>query len=178
MKNLVMICTLFLSVLASAADKCDEQCLKAKAETDNNVTFPAYLSWKHCDDTRMDFMTSSMSSLDNYKTHHFNTRYKGGMRNIQNFVIQRKEWMVECDQYFQLTGKKRIFEDTKTTKEIFSAMDALTKELGDLIAGATYTNELGQDDSQSVINERFDYLLQRVDEHKTLMHLKGRYVNR
>jgi len=177
MKKLATICTFLLVVVASAAYGCDEQCLKEKAETKNNVTFPGYLTWKHCDDTRMDFMTSSMSSLDNYRSKHFNTRYKGGMRNIKNYIVQRKEWLKECDSYLYMTGKGRVFENTKTTRQVFRAMDAVIKELDDLLAGITYSSSAGEE-SQAIIDERFDRLLKVVDDHKTLMHLKGRYVNR
>lgn len=176
MKILAMISTILL-VSASAANGCDEQCLKEKAEANNNVAFSSYLSWKHCDDTRMNFMTSSISSLDKYRSKHFDTRYKGGIKNIKNYLEQRKEWLQECDNYMQLTGKGRVFDDAKTTKKVFTAIDQVTKELNDLIAGVTYSNEFGQD-SATVMNEKFDNLFKVVEDHKTLMHLKGRYVTR
>lgn len=177
MKTLATIITFCTLVVASAANGCDEQCLREAAESKNNVEFPTYLTWKYCDDIRMDFMTSSMTSLEKYRSDHFDTRYKGGMRNIKSYIEQRKEWLQECDTYLQFTRKSRIFEDDKTTDSIFAAMDKVTKELDDLIAGVTYSSALGQD-SQSVINERFDLLFKEVDDHKTLMHLKGRYVTR
>lgn len=177
MKILAMISTILLTVSASAANGCDEQCLKEKAEASNKVSFAGYLSWKYCDDTRMDFMTSSVSSLENYRSKHFDMRYKGGIKNIKNYLVQRKEWLQECDEYIQLTGKGRIFEDAKTTKKVFTAIDEVTKELSDLIAGITYSSEFGQD-SSTVMNEKFDSLFKTVEDHKTLMHLKGRYVTR
>ncbi|WP_185236390.1 hypothetical protein [Teredinibacter franksiae] len=177
MKYLAMIFTLALTVLASSAYGCDEKCAKDKAEAEKNVQFPGYMSWKFCEDTRMDFMTSSMESLDKYRSKHFDTRYKGGIRNIKNYMVQRKAWLVECDTYMQLTGKGRIFEDNKTTKKIFKAMDSVTKELGDLIAGVTYSSSLGQD-SSVVLNGHFETLFTAVDDHKNIMLLKGRYVTR
>ncbi|WP_075185299.1 hypothetical protein [Teredinibacter haidensis] len=177
MKKSLSVCLLVLITIANAAVGCDEQCLKEKAEVKANISFPTYLTWKHCDDTIVDFMSSSMDSLDKYRNQHFDTRYKGGMRNIKHYIVQRKEWLQECDNYLQLTGKGRIFDNKKTTNQIFASMDAVTKELDDLISGVTYSSEMGQD-SSSIINERFEKLLINVDEHKTLMHLKGRYVTR
>ncbi|TVZ39596.1 hypothetical protein P886_4001 [Alteromonadaceae bacterium 2753L.S.0a.02] len=177
MKKLVAMLSLLALVLGSPAQGCDEQCKKENAERTTGEKFHSYLSWKFCEDTRMDFITSSMRSLDTYRSKHFDTRYKGGMRNIKNYVEQRKEWLIECDNYLQLTKKERVFDDEKTTKAIFKAMDDVTHELDDLIAGVTYSSSLGQD-SAEVINEKFDVLLKRVDDHKTLMHLKGRYVTR
>ncbi|SMF58080.1 hypothetical protein SAMN02745866_03749 [Alteromonadaceae bacterium Bs31] len=175
MKAILTIGTIVSLVLASTVYGCDEECLKEKAETKNNISFPSYLTWEYCDNTRMDFMTSSIDSLENYKTNHFDTRYKGGMRNIKNYVIQRKEWLQECDQYMQLTNHGRVFDDA--TKDIFSAMDAVIKELDDLIAGVTYSSETGQD-SKAIMAERFDGMFKLVDDHKQLMHYKGRYVTR
>ncbi len=175
MKTILTIGTAMCLVLASTVYGCDEVCLKEKAETKHKIEFPGYLTWKHCDDTRMTFMSSSINSLDNYKTNHFDTRYKGGMRNIKNFVLQRKEWLMECDNYMQLTKRGRIFDDA--TKDIFTAMDSVAKELDDLIAGVTYSSEVGQD-SKAVMTERFDKLIKLVDDHKQLMHYKGRYVTR
>jgi len=177
MKTVTVICSFLLMVTASAVYGCDESCLKEKAEAANKIQFPGYLSWEYCEDIRMDFITASMTSLDNYKSEHFDTRYKGGMRNIKNYIIQRKAWLEECDQYMQLTKNEPIFDDEKTTKQIFAAMDSITTELDDLLAGVTYSADVGQD-STAVAVERFDKLLKMVDEHKYLMHLKGRYVTR
>ena len=165
------------SILASNVFGCDEDCRKKEAEQANGVTFASYLSWQYCDDIRMEFMTSAMSSLENYQKKHFNPKYKGGMRNTKNYLSQRKEWLRECDNYMRLTAKGRIFDDEKTTKDVFDKIDAVTKELDDLIAGVTYTSSFGQD-STEVVSDKFEDLFKTVDDHKTLMHMKGKYVFR
>ncbi|ACR13384.1 hypothetical protein [Teredinibacter turnerae] len=167
----IIICSLIPFV--SFAESCNEQCKREKAEAKRTEKFPSYLSWKFCEDTRFDFMTTAVASLDKYRTHHFDTRYKGGMRNIKGFVEQRKEWLQECDDYLASTRDERIFEDEKTTNAIFSAMDDISTEMNELLAGAQNTQ-----DSSQVINSRFETLLKRVDDHKTLMLLKGRFVTR
>jgi hypothetical protein len=177
MKKLASIIAILASTLMSGAYGCDEQCLKEQAETLNNKEFPSYLTWAYCDDIRMEFMTTTMRSLESYKEKNLNPKFKGGLRNTKNFIDQRKEWLQECDQYLSMTKKKRIFEDDKATDEIFGAMDSVTKELAGLIAGVRYDSAVG-DDSSTVTRDKFDRLFKTVDDHKTLMHLKGKYVFR
>ena len=177
MKIIATLLVLLMVPLASDVYGCDEACLKAKAEAARNIKYPTYMSWKFCDDTRQDFMTTAMRSIQSYKEKHFDTRYKGGMRNIKNYIEQRKKWLVECDSYLYSTKKARVFEDNKTTWKIFHAIDSTTKELTALINGVTYSSASGAD-SNSVMIERFDELLTAVENHHTLMHLKGRYVYR
>lgn len=178
MKYLAFIISILgLLVGSSAAFGCDEKCKKEEAQATHNVSFPGYLSWGFCEDTRMQFMASAIPSLEKYRDGEIDTRYKGPLKNIKSFVNQRKDWLAECDEYLKLTGKGRIFDDSKTTGQIFAAMDSVTKELDALIAGATYSNEYG-DDSAEQVRSRFDSLLKLVDDHKTLMHLKGKYVSR
>lgn len=177
MKSLAMISTLLFAVLASAANGCDEQCLREKAEASKNTTFPSYLTWEYCEDTRMNFMTTAMSSLQKYSSDNFDTRYTGGMRNIKNYLLTRKSWLQECDTYMSATGKDRIFYDRKTTRDIFAKIDAVAKELDDLIAGVTYSGDMGEN-TTDIANEKFNNLFKAVDDHKNLMLLKGRYVIR
>ena len=177
MKTFASLIIGLTSLIVSSAYACDEECQKQQAEKANNVKFASYLSWEYCDDIRMEFMTSGMRSLEDYQTKHFNPKFKGGMRNTRNFLNQRKEWLQECDTYLSLTTKGRIFDDEKTTKQIFAKIDTLTKELGDLIAGVTYSSSFGQD-STEVVGEKFQDLFVTVDDHKTLMHMKGKYVFR
>ncbi len=177
MKRLASISIVLAFLGMSNAYGCDEQCLKEQAETVKGEKFPSYLTWAYCDDLRMEFMTSTMRSLENYKEKNLNPKYKGPLRNTKSFIEQRKEWLQECDSYITATKKKRIFEDDKSTKEIFDAMDNVTQELGSLIAGVQYDASAGEDPS-AVTKDKFDRLFKTVDDHKTLMHLKGKYVFR
>lgn len=177
MKKLASILMILASVAMSGAYGCDEQCLREQAETLHNKEFPSYLTWAYCDDIRMEFMTSSMRSLENYKDKNLDPKFKGPLRNTKSYIDQRKEWLQECDQYLTMTKKKRIFEDDKSTEEIFGAIDSVTKELSGLIAGVRYDSSAG-DDASAVTRDKFDRLFKTVDDHKTLMHLKGKYVFR
>lgn len=166
------------AILSTAAYACDdEQCRKEAAEAEMDTKFPSYLSWNYCDDIRMDFMTSSIRSLENYHNNHFDMRYRGGMRNIVKFIEQREEWLDECDNYLAATGKPTIFEDEVTTAKVKRAMSRVKQELNDLSRGVTYSASKDQSPKE-VINDRFDDLFQVVEDHKTLMHLKGKYVFR
>ncbi len=172
--TIAIACAAFISTATYA---CDEQCRKEAAEKEHNVDFPDYLTSSYCDDIRMDFMTSAIRSLENYQNNHLDVRYKGGMRNIINYLEQRQDWLAECDQYLSYTDQGRIFEDEETTKKVFAAMNRVEKELTDLANGVVYTASIDQDPS-AVINSRFDEFFQVVEDHKTLMHLKGKYVFR
>lgn len=175
MKKLAITFSLLLSVLSQTAIACDEECLRDKAQATHDVTFPKYLTWKYCEGIARDFITSSMRSLDNYRENHFDTKYKGPLKNTRSYLEARKDWLLECDNYMKLTKNVRVFNDDDTTEKIFASIDQLNNEFTALINGATYSNE---DDAKAVMDENVDELLQIVDDHKTMMHLKGRYVFR
>lgn len=177
MKKIAAISTLVFTLLASSTNACDEKCMRDKAEARTNKTFPSYLTWEYCEDTRMNFITSSMESINKYSRENFDTRYKGGMKTIKHYLEQRREWLQECDDYMRSTGQSPIFYDNQTTKKIFTHIDAVTKELGLLISGVTYSGDTGEI-TTAVATEKFDSLVKTVDDHKTLMLLKGRYVIR
>ena len=177
MKAIAAIIAIACATLSPMIYACDEECRKEAAEKEHKVDFPDYLTTKYCDDIRMDFMTSAVRSLENYQTNHLDIRYKGGMRNIINYIEQRKDWLAECDQYLTYIGEGRIFEDEATTEQIFASMDRVEKELTDLSNGVVYTTSINQDPTD-VINARFDEFFQVVEDHKTLMYLQGKYVFR
>ncbi len=174
MKSIKLVLIAAFAIMSSPAFSCDEECLKEKAEATHNVKFASYLNQKFCDGVAMDFMTSSMRSLENYRSNRIDTKYKGPMKNTRAYVAQRKDWLLECDNYLKLTGIGRIFDNDKTTKEIFALMDSVSKEFSALISGASYSGE----DASEVIRDKLDALLTKVDDHKALMHLKGKYVVR
>ena len=160
---------------SQAALGCDEACRKEAAEKKQSVSFPGYLSWQYCEDLKLDFMTTDMGSLQSYSSKHFDTKYKGPIRNTVRFLDQRKEWLAECDNYLSLTDKGRIFYDAKTTSKVFGEIDSVKSELQLVLEGATYSSAQG-DETKVIVGEKFDSLFQAVDDHKNLMHLKGKYV--
>ncbi len=166
---------LVLLVLSIPTFACDEACLRDRASVTNNIEFPAYLSWKFCDDTKASFMDADIRSLENYRTKRLNIEHRNRMKNIRKFIEQRKEWLQECDQYLELTNHGRIFRDEATTEKIFASMDAVSGELGSILRGVTYSSEEGVDQN-TIIAGKFDGLFQLVDDHKTVMMLKGQFV--
>jgi hypothetical protein len=164
-----------LLVLAFPALGCDEACQRDRASVTHNVEFPGYLSWKFCEDTRMAFVESDISSLEKYRRDRLDTKYKGSMRNIKNFIEQRKSWLAECDDYMNKTNRGRIFKDDATTLQLFAALDSVSGELDKVIKGVTYVSS-GDQDENAIIGSRFDQLFKLVDDHKAVMMLKGQFV--
>jgi len=177
MKKFMSALVICLAAISQASFACDEQCARDKVAAEKNVKFPSYLTWKYCEGIAMDFMTSAMRSLDNYRNNHFETKYKGPLKNTKSFLVQRKSWLEECDKYMSMTKGTRIFNDDKTTKQIFASIDGVNTELRALIKGVSYSASAGVSE-KTVINERFNSLFKHVDNHKTIMHLKGKYVVR
>lgn len=126
-----ILLTLVFFTLAHTALACDETCKRTKAETTNNLKFASYLNAKYCKSTGMDFLLQGRKSLQLYREKQLPTAHRGGAKNIRNFILQRKEWLQECDKYLQLTEQGRIFRDKTTTENIINAMtstaDALYK---------------------------------------------------
>ncbi len=172
-----IICLFVLLGFGPQAVACDETCRKQLAEAKHNIEFPGYLSRKYCRDIATEFMTTSMKSLQSYRFKHLETKHRGGMRNTVRFIEQRQDWLKECDQYLKYTDYGRLFKDAKTTEGIFAAMASVSAELASLVEGVTYTDELG-DVSTEVAADKFDQLFKLVDNHKTLMQLKGQFVTR
>lgn len=175
MNKLITIAIVSITLFCQQAYSCDEDCLRSKAEASNGVSFPGFLTWKYCDGIAMDFMTSAVRSLDSYRTKYFSTKYKGPLKNTKSYLAQRKDWLLECDNYMKLTKEARIFNDDKTTQRIFASIDRVDDEFNALIKGVSYSSD---EEAKEIMDEKIDSLFQLVDDHKTIMHLKGRYVVR
>ena len=155
---------------------CDETCKREAAMTDHNITFPGYLTANYCQDTSVAFLLRGRDSLQNYRDGKLQTGHKGGMRNISQFLKQRKQWLEECDQYLALTGQGRIFRDEPTTQAIMAAIDATTSELDRLVAsGGGVHVSAGQ---AEIAGTRMDQLFGQLDNHRTDLQLRGQLVIR
>jgi hypothetical protein len=164
-----------LLILSSATFACDEKCKKAEAEEKFATKFPGFLNWKYCDRLKYDFMTVDIESLISYGSKHFQTKFKGPIRNIITMIEQREAWLSECDDYLTKTRDERIFYDTKTTDDVFGKMGKIKDELNAVLSGVTYSSAQG-DETQKIVHEKFEALYDAVDTHKNLMHLKGKLV--
>lgn len=155
----------------------DEACVRDRAAAKHSVEFPSYLTWEFCEGTKKSFIEGDIRSLESYRDKRLNSSHKVRMKNIRSFVQQRKEWLLECDQYMGLTDHGRIFKDDETTKTIFAAMDKVSDELDALIAGVTYASETEGSSNTDVIASRFDGLFKLVDDHKTVLMLQRQFVS-
>ncbi|WP_439133586.1 hypothetical protein [Pseudomaricurvus sp.] len=139
--------------------------------------FPSYLNEKYCNDIKLDFITSSIKSLQSYRDKQLVSQHRGGMNNIRKFLDQREDWLKECDQYLSQTKQNRLFLDDATTASIFEAMDSVSDELTSLISGVTYSVDAGGSPTD-VAADKFDNLFKLVDDHQTTMLMKGQVVYR
>lgn len=173
MKKLTPLLLLFFCLPALA---CDEECKRNAAMEEHNVDFPGYLNASYCQDTSVDFLLRARESLQKYRDGKLETGHKGGIRNIRNYLQQRKQWLLECDNYLLLTGQGRVFKDKETTERIVSSIDSVSNELERLmsVGGGIHVpaNQLGG------ATARFDQLFMVVDTHRTDLQLRGQLVIR
>lgn len=127
MKKLLLAIALFS--ISQFSFSCDETCKRTKAEAANNIKFASYLNSKYCTSTGVDFLIQGRKSLQSYKDKQLPTAHRGGAKNIRNFILQRKDWLQECDNYLQLTEQGRVFRDKDSTDKIIAAMSGTADEL-------------------------------------------------
>lgn len=170
MKTLcVALLTLLLSPLALA---CDETCKRTKAETDNNIKFASYLNSKYCASTTKGFILQEIKSLQAYRDKQLSTAHRGGAKNIRNFVMQRKDWLSECDRYLELTGQGRVFYNKETTDKITGTMNELSDELQKIMKRPQNPAE----NLELVIAPaagKFDLLFAQLEDYKLMLQRKG-----
>lgn len=163
---------LILALSAPVAFACDEMCMRDKAMAEHKVTFPSYLDSKYCKTTSVDFLVGARRSLQKYHDARLSSAHRGGVRNIRNFLEQRKEWLQECDSYLAMTKQGRIFRNKETTDEILAAMTSLSEELHRLILIPRTTGEDAYE-LTTVARQRFASLFRVMDAHRTDLQLRG-----
>jgi len=173
MKKILLSLVLFVCMPALA---CDENCKRDAAMEEHGVKFAGYLNSGYCQDTSVDFLLRARASLQSYKDDNLPTGHKGGMRNIRNFLQQRKQWLLECDEYLQLTGQGRVFRDEATTQRIVDAMDAVSSKLEKLMN--TGREVRLPSDQVAGADQRLDLLFNAIDTHRTDLQLRGQLVIR
>jgi len=181
-----IITTIALCILAIPAFASDEANIKAEAELKTGQKLPGYLSWSYCDEIKQEFLTSSMRSLQKFNDkqlagNNANTRRDASLRNTQKYIEARKEWLYECDNYLQVTGKGRIFKDKKTTTKVFGNISSINDELIAQMKDEDHINPVtGEDDSAQAAAEKFEALFTSIQLHidKANLHGGGLYVTR
>lgn len=163
---------LHLVLIAPLAFACNETCMRDKAMAEHNVKFPEYLDSKYCKTTTVDFLVNSRKSLQKYRDERLGTGHRGGIRNIRNFIEQRKEWLQECDNYLGLTKQGRVFRTEATTDSIFSAMTSLSAELNSLV----FRPKNAAEDTVQITElagQKFELMFKLMDDHRTDLQLRG-----
>ncbi len=168
-KILLIIAMISLSQYSVA---CDEACKRAKAESANNVKFASYLNAKYCQSTGIDFLLQGRKSLQAYRDKQLPTAHRGGAKNIRNFILQRKDWLQECDNYLQLTEQGRIFRDKENTEKIITAMNNTAAELEKIMKRPKVEVE-NLEVVAAPATQRFDELFKLVDGHYLELQRRG-----
>lgn len=170
MKKILL--TITLLTLSQFGFACDETCKKTKAETANNIKFATYLNAKYCKQTSIDFLMQGKKSLQAYREKQLPTAHRGGAKNIRNFVLQRKDWLEECDKYLQLTDQGRVFRDKESTDKIINAMAATASELEKIMKRPKNDAEV-LDLVVAPAGQKFDELFKLVDAHYLELQRRG-----
>lgn len=170
MKKIFLLLACLCPVLTVFA--CDETCLREEAMKTHNIKFPSYLDRQYCRTTSIDFLISARNSLQKYHDERLNSAHRGGIRNIRNFLEQRKEWLQECDQYLTLTKQGRVFRTRDTSEQMFQGINRLSDELQRLVGIPTSPGE----DSMAlteIARQHFQHLFSQMDSHRTDLQLRG-----
>lgn len=170
MKKLIL--SIALLIFSQSGFACDEACKRAKAEAKANVKFASYLNAKYCNQTSIDFLLQGKKSLQNYREKQLPTAHRGGAKNIRSFVLQRKDWLQECDKYLQLTEQGRVFRDKETTEKILAAMTATAGELEKIMKRPKNDAEV----LELVVapaGQKFDELFGLVEAHYLELQRRG-----
>jgi hypothetical protein len=170
MKKITVI--LFLLFLSPFTFACDEACKREKAEAANNVKFASYLNAKYCQSTSLDFLLQGRKSLQSYRDKQLATAHRGGAKNIRHFILQRKDWLLECDNYLALTEQGRIFRDKDSTDKIINAMVTTADELQKIMSRPKAEVE-SLDLVIAPAAQKFDDLFQAVDAHYLELQRRG-----
>ncbi|KUJ80219.1 hypothetical protein AWR36_014505 [Microbulbifer flavimaris] len=150
-------------------------CLLFICGNSNAKTHPSYLTPAYCDGLVEQFVDSGMRSLGTYVNEHFNPEYRGGIRNTIHFLDQRIEWLNECNDYLLDTNKSTVFYSEKLTRDIFAAIQALSRELQHVRQGVEYPDDTGANNPAPFIKERYVELAELVDQHHTRMLMKKQF---
>lgn len=168
-KTLLTIALLLISPFSLS---CDETCKRAKAETANNVKFASYLNAKYCKSTGLDFLLQGRKSLQVYRDKQLPTAHRGGAKNIRLFILQRKDWLQECDKYLELTEQGRIFRNKDSTDKILSAMIGTADALEKIMKRPKVEIE-NLDMVIAPAAQKFDELFKLIDAHYLELQRRG-----
>jgi hypothetical protein len=161
-----------LLALAQVGFACDEACKRANVESAKSIKFASYLNLKYCQSTANDFLLNARRSLQIYRDKQLSTAHRGGAKNIRNFILQRHDWLRECDNYMEQLDMGNVFRQKDTTENIFKAMNNTAEELYKIMMRKKNTTE-DLDMVAAPAGLRFDEMFQLIDEHFIELQKRG-----
>lgn len=167
-----LLIAIALLAFAQVGFACDEACKRANVESAKNIKFASYLNLKYCQSTANDFLLNVRKSLQSYRDKQLSTAHRGGAKNIRNFILQRHDWLRECDNYMEQLDMGNVFRQKDTTENIFKAMNNTAEELHKIMMRPKKAEEdLGMVTAPAEV--RFDEMFQLVDEHFIELQKRG-----
>jgi hypothetical protein len=170
MKKLFVAMALFLS--SQLAFTCDEACKRTNAEATHKIKFASYLNANYCRSLAIDMLLKDKKGLTSYRDNQLPTAHRGGAKNIRTFITQRRDWLLECDQYLELTEQGRIFRDKDTSIAILEAMKRTSDEL-EKIMRRTQNDAEVIDVVIAPAKSQFDNLFKLIDAHYLELQRRG-----
>lgn len=167
-----LLIALALLTFAQLGFACDEACKRANVESEKSIKFPSYLNLKYCQSTANDFLLNARKSLQVYRDKQLATAHRGGAKNIRNFILQRHDWLRECDSYMEQLDLGNVFRRKDTTESIFKAMNGTADELYKIMMRPKNPAE-NLDVVVAPAEAKFDELFQLVDEHFIELQKRG-----
>ncbi len=158
--------------LALNSQACNEDCKRAQAEANNNSKYPSYLNLKYCQNTTHDFLLDARQSLQRYRDKQLPTAHRGGARNIRQYILQRRDWLQECETYMRALGAGNVFRQKTTTEHIFTSMNQVAEELHKIMLRKENKAEVKALVTEPAV-EAFDKLFSHVDNHIQDLQLRG-----
>lgn len=170
MKKILLTIALFS--LAQIGFACDEACKREQVEAAKSVKFPSYVNQKYCQSTTEDFLLRARKSLQQYRDNQLSTGHRGGAKNIRNFILQRRDWLQECETYMEAMDMGYVFRQKDTTDKIFGSMTTVADSLYKMMMRPKNPNE-SLDLVTAPVAQNFDNMFKLIDQHFLELQKRG-----
>ncbi len=170
MKTILL--TFILLSLAQTGFACDETCKRNQVEAAKNVKFPSYVNQKYCQTTTEDFLLHARKSLQQYRDNQLSTGHRGGAKNIRNFILQRRDWLQECETYMEAMDLGYVFRQKDTTDKIFGSMNRVADSLYKMMMRPKNANE-SLNLVTAPVAQQFDDMFKLIDLHFLELQKRG-----
>ena len=170
MKTILL--TFVLLSLAQASFACDEACKRDQVEAAKNLKFPTYVNQKYCQTTTEDFLLRARKSLQQYRDNQLSTGHRGGAKNIRNFILQRRDWLQECESYMEAMDLGFVFRQKDTTDKIFGSMGGVADSLYKMMMRPKNPEE-SLNLVTAPVAQKFDDMFKLIDQHFLELQKRG-----